>query len=136
MRLIKISDSVDDMPFKPSKYVYRFKDAWESCAGAESLDDVPDELKSVVELYDMQTRKVAEEYAEVLEADGDILSMSQNEAMGLLGELADLVQATMQKMYMVGCAKNVSVPQMIAMTQLKCLTRDKGFYTQEGSGVR
>lgn len=136
MRLITISDSVDDMPFKPSKYVYRFKDAWGSCADAESLDDVPEELKSVVDLYDMQTRKVAEEYAEVLEADCDILSMSQNEAMELLGELADLIQAAMQKMYMVGCAKNVSVPQMIAITQLKCLTRDKGFYTPEGSGVR
>ena len=134
--MITISDSVEDMPFKPSKYVYRFKDAWESCADAESLDDVPEELKSVVDLYDMQTSKVAEEYAEVLAADGDILSMSQNEAMELLGELADLIQATMQKMYMVGCAKNVSVPQMIAMTQLKCLTRDKGFYTPEGSGVR
>ena len=100
--MITISDSVDDMPFKPSKYVYRFKDAWGSCADAESLDDVPEELKSVVDLYDMQTRKVAEEYAEVLEADCDILSMSQNEAMELLGELADLIQAAMQKMYMVG----------------------------------
>lgn len=121
--IIKVNDN--GAPFPPSKHVHWFARAWDEWEKFPEADDLMDEIWDV---YRGQCDKITEEYEEQRDADVSILEMTTDEAINELGELADLVQATVQKMYMLGHAFDIPVSQMLATTMLKCITRDKDFY--------
>lgn len=116
----------DGVPFEPCKFVRWFSDAYDAYRADGDVDGYA--ASEAWDLYENESAKVREEFAEVEAADCDILTMSDEAAINLLGECADLVQATIQKMYMIGAAHGVSVAQVFMMTKLKCLSRDEDFY--------
>lgn len=136
--------TVSKLAFPPSKYVRWFADAAQEyrdnaadCLAAlndgefnrAAYDRRDDAWNEASNLFDCQVDKIIEEHNEVL-AEADLEKVEENEAsaLSLMGECADLVQATLQLMYMVGSLHGIPTNEVLGMTKLKCLGRDREFY--------
>lgn len=137
------------LPFKPNKYVRWFADAMQEsrdCYAVANLNP-EDDLKNVQaaneawseanDLYLRQFEKICEEVDEVRElVNLDAVERDEADALNFMGECADVIQATMQLMYMVGTLHGISTKDVLGMTALKCLSRDRDFYNVGDARVR
>lgn len=127
------------LPFRANKYVYAFNDAFNGSIG-EGEDgslEIDEELSDKAnDLFNIEAEKMCEEFQEFLDEFPENFSpyalfSDVDNALRFMEEGYDLLQALCQTLMMGSIITGISHDTAVAATTLKCLSRDKGFYTHE-----